>query len=183
MGSIENAAPFRLLPAIYLWTLAVKGTRLPKLQFLGLREWEMVERDTAEFMYAHKDTLMDICLENCMVVVGDWSAVLAVFARYQERLFPELFQISEDFVRIEFPTTCTSYASPTGDEDWTWVKKIGTERRFILTTTGRKASFTSVGTWCCASRKSVPEPQTRPTGSDEVSRYEKRPRTHERNEV
>jgi hypothetical protein len=121
-ASIEETAPFSMSQAVNIWH-ELYSLRVPHLEVLSLRVWEMCDMKIMYFLSKHKHTLRDLRLGDC-VVLGHLKLVLFVLqdSRSLDRLW--LYQIGQNFHRVEFPTTCRASARESSRNDWLWVSRM-----------------------------------------------------------
>jgi hypothetical protein len=79
--------------------------------------WEDVDR----FLSAHKNTLVNLTIEDSMLMEQDWAAILLELIGSMSLRSLKLFQLTENFWRIRFPTTSKARASVEGHDNWSWV--------------------------------------------------------------
>jgi hypothetical protein len=86
----------------------------------------MYEINIAQFFWAHKRTLLRICIEGS-IILGSPSAVqesvITDLYQLENANSLELFQISLNIYRIEFPTTRDAYSVSGAYKDWELVNK------------------------------------------------------------
>ena len=123
-ASIVETAPFMTSDTVDLWHQVFK-IRFPRLQVLSLRGWEMHDTATVNFLSAHKYTLEDLRLGDC-VVLGELKAVFMELLDSRNLTHMWLHQAGQNFHRVEFPTTCRAFARRVRD-DWLWVSRTWCE--------------------------------------------------------
>jgi hypothetical protein len=103
MASVENLPLGYVSVSLGLW-IPVSMMHFGKLRALRLKGWDMRQSDIAHFLFAHKSTLVDLTIEDCKIL-GEWVHVLSALVVFTDLRSLKLFQLSEDFWRISFPTT------------------------------------------------------------------------------
>jgi hypothetical protein len=122
MASVENMHRTEVSFSVVVWAIVSK-IYFPKLRALRLRGWEIFPECLDPFFIAHGNTLVDLTMEDCMLIDGNWHLVLLRLIASASLRSLKLFQLSEDFWRIHFPTKSESNASVEVLHDWSWVTR------------------------------------------------------------
>jgi hypothetical protein len=122
---MEETAPSSTSQTVNIWH-ELYSLRLPHLEVLSLRGWEMYDWEFMYFLLEHKHTLRGLRLGDC-VVLGRLKSVLRVLEDSMSLEHLWLYQIGENFLRVEFPTTCKVSARGSSRDDWLWVSRTWCE--------------------------------------------------------
>jgi hypothetical protein len=117
MASVENLPRTEVSPSKFVWS-CLSRVCLRELRALRPKGWDMQYTDVAVFFLIYSETLVDLTVEDCMVTGGDGRFVLSFLADSASLRYLKLFQLSQNFWRMYFPTTSESSVSLEVHDDW-----------------------------------------------------------------
>ena len=119
-----------LLPGAMTKTMhlafTVSSFLFPCLHTIQLRGFDTLSSWITKFLSRHKSTLVRILLEDCNIAEeGTWHDVLSDLLESTSLRHLSLFQLGQEWQRVEFPQTCSTilYMEIDDFEDWVGVLK------------------------------------------------------------
>lgn len=88
-----------------------------KLQRFALSGWDVPSTYLQRLLTSNKNTLTMLSLSDC-TVFGDWRDVLQELLGSTSLFCLRIHQVSNNFNRVAFPTTCITIEHSTKDNDW-----------------------------------------------------------------